>query len=149
MFFSKRIWQLAFWCIPVLLLTELTFGKYSLLVLGHEYPYFLCRNWLVTGLTYILIGAWLKVHKPSLTNRTLCAIISALIAVTILEKYLLLHYSCNAQREAFIATPFLSAAVFLLFLNLNVRASLCSRLGEKYSEWIYIVHPAIYKVLFY
>lgn len=53
-------WKYLFMTIPGLLAVDLAFGKYSLLLIGREYPFILVRNFLFVGLPYFSLGAWLK-----------------------------------------------------------------------------------------
>lgn len=59
-------WRWLFMSMPLLLLTDLAFGKYSLVVFNKEFPYILVRNFLFVGLPYFALGALLKI------NATLC-----------------------------------------------------------------------------
>lgn len=56
-------WSIAYMIVPILLVTDLTFGKYSLFILHQEFPYVLVRNFLFVGLPYFLIGAYIKQHQ--------------------------------------------------------------------------------------
>lgn len=55
-----KLWTIAFGAVPLLLMTDLVFGKYSILILNREYPYVLVRNFLFVGMPYFLIGAYIK-----------------------------------------------------------------------------------------
>lgn len=144
--FNHHIWKIGVFLIPLLLCAELCFGKYSNLVFGREFPFIYCRNFLVTGLTYVLIGGFLR--KIDLhPNRKYLLVLSLVLAITtILEKYILIKTGVEAPRESYISTPFLAVAVFLLFKDIPIRKSLLTEAGKKYSLWIYIIHPAILNV---
>lgn len=60
---KHRLWKPLMWATPLLLLGDLLFGKYSLLLLHHEYPYVYVRNFLFVGLPYFMIGVWIKAHR--------------------------------------------------------------------------------------
>ena len=49
-------------------MTDLAFGKYSLVVFGKESPYILVRNFLCVGLPYFALGAMLKRVKAPYFN---------------------------------------------------------------------------------
>ena len=49
---------------PFLLMGDLILGKYSVLLLGREFPYILVRNFLFVGIPYFCIGP--KSQKESL-----------------------------------------------------------------------------------
>ena len=59
MIISKyKIWKYMFYAIPILLLTDLILGKYSLLFLDREFPVIYVRNFLFVGLPYFALGAF-------------------------------------------------------------------------------------------
>lgn len=49
-----------FFLIPLLLLCDLVLGKYSNILIGKEFDFIICRNFLFVGLPYFLLGVWLK-----------------------------------------------------------------------------------------
>lgn len=55
-----RLWNILFMAIPILLLTDLAFGKYSIVIFNREFPYIFVRNFLFVGLPYFALGAFLK-----------------------------------------------------------------------------------------
>ena len=56
------------WVTPLLLLGDLVFGKYSLLLLNKEIPFVYVRNFLFVGIPYFMIGIWCKLHFEKLLN---------------------------------------------------------------------------------
>lgn len=56
--FSK--WRCLFLCIPMLLATDLSFGKYGLLFWNQYFPVILVRNFMFVGLPYFSIDALIK-----------------------------------------------------------------------------------------
>lgn len=62
---KHRLWRWLFMSIPLLLLTDLAFGKYSLVVFNKEFPYVFVRNFLFVGLPYFALGALLKTLQIS------------------------------------------------------------------------------------
>lgn len=62
-------WHVAFMITPILLITDLIMGKYSLLILNREFPFIYVRNFLFVGLPYFLIGAYIKFKDISLRGR--------------------------------------------------------------------------------
>ena len=61
-------WHFMFKAIPVLLVCDLIFGKYSLLLIGKEYPFIFVRNFLFVGLPYFALGCWLKTKQNRITS---------------------------------------------------------------------------------
>lgn len=63
-----KLWSLLYLITPVLLLGDLVLGKYSLLLLNHEFPYVYVRNFLFVGIPYFTIGVYIKQHVASLAK---------------------------------------------------------------------------------
>ena len=69
MIISKyKIWKYMFYAIPILLLTDLILGKYSLLFLDREFPVIYVRNFLFVGLPYFALGACLKKYSDKISK---------------------------------------------------------------------------------
>lgn len=66
---KHRLWNWLFVSIPILLLADLAFGKYSLVVFNKEFPYILVRNFLFVGLPYFALGALLRTRTIPTVNR--------------------------------------------------------------------------------
>lgn len=68
-----NLFRWVFMVIPLLLIFDLSFGKYSILLWGREFPFIICRNWLFVGVPYFFLGVFFKQQqkkytlKPSLT----------------------------------------------------------------------------------
>ncbi len=149
-----------YFLIPILLLCNLVFGKYSILVFGKVFPFIYTRNFLFVGLPYFLIGDLIHLKfrpKRQQSNKSiiLCVLTIVLfIFVSIKEKQLLNTngYSSPGQREHYFSTTFISIAMIMLSLNLNREKytkveEFLSELGRKYSMLIYIIHPVFIIIL--
>ena len=124
---------------PLLLLTDLVLGKYSLLIFGREFPYILVRNWLFTGIPFFAIGMLMK-EKPKFRIGWWGIPVFAL--TTILERYLLVSNNLNATRDQYISTMLLAIAVFSFALEYKGEVNeKIAKAGRDYSAWIYIIHP--------
>lgn len=55
-----NLWKCMLFLTPLLLMVDLVFGKYSLLLLGKEYPFVYVRNFLFVGIPYFMVGIWCK-----------------------------------------------------------------------------------------
>lgn len=55
-----RKWNVLLNLIPLLLLSDLAFGKYSMVLFGKEFPFIYVRNFLFVGLPYFSLGVFLK-----------------------------------------------------------------------------------------
>lgn len=140
-----NMWNSLMCITPLLLLGDLIFGKYSLLLLNHEYPFIYVRNFLFIGLPYFLIGVWIKKHKAKLltVNMKIYAGGIILFSVTsILEKIILLNIGMSPAREHYLSTTFLAISLFMFVLSFkDVKSSRISLLGGRDSLYIYVFHP--------
>lgn len=138
--------------IPVLLLTDLVFGKYSVLLFGTTFPYIFVRNFLFVGLPYFLIGDLLNTYKIKIKNSK-ALLLSLLFAVTtFIEKFALIYFDVNADREHYISTTFLAVCIFLWVSNLNIKYNknllgLICYVGANLSTYIYIIHPIFITIM--
>lgn len=68
--FSVKVNRLnyVFYAIPFLLLTDLCFGKYSIVLWHKEFPFILVRNFLCVGIPYFAIGMLLKHWKEKILS---------------------------------------------------------------------------------
>lgn len=130
--------------IPILLLGDLVLGKYSLMILGREFPFIYCRNWLFVGLPYFLLGDLIKEKwkYETLKNRTLYLLMIGFAVSNLLERYVLVLWGINGHRDHYVCTTLLAISLFLLFLQYkgNTMESI-AKLGRKHSTMIYIIHP--------
>ena len=60
--------HLVFYAIPLLLLLDLCFGKYSIVLWGREFPFIYVRNFLCVGVPFVSIGMLLKKHKDKILS---------------------------------------------------------------------------------
>lgn len=137
-----------YYIIPILLLMDLVFGKYSLLILGKSFPYILVRNFLCVGLPYFLIGDMISKIKPKIKSSSLYLLVFAFIFITLSESFLLRTFNLGAPRDHYISTTFLSIFVFLFWVNYNNMTDnklyqKCCFIGSKLTLYIYIIHPII------
>ena len=139
---------------PFLLLGDLLFGKYSLLVFHREFSPVIVRNWIFVGIPYFSLGYLLHINKGIVRRyltlkRTIIGI--AMFAITsLLEKYVLVLCEMNAARDHYLSTTLLAVAVFLLFLlYVNNRKTIVAKIGRKDTTWVYILHYLLISVLFH
>lgn len=142
-----------YFIIPILLLIDLLFGKYSFLLLKFEVPYILLRNFMFVGIPYFLLGDLIYKYKNKIKNigsARLVLLILLFIGLNVIERYLLVKYSVNAARDQYICTTLLALVVFMftLAINDNVKDnSILSVIGKKYSMMIYLLHPLVLKIV--
>ena len=105
---------------PILLLGDLSLGKYSLLLFGREFSYVLVRNFLFVGLPYFCIGKLIRrIEEGSITDEkvykikrckymVLCVIV---LIANIMEKHILVSIGANATRDHYFSTTLLAILV--------------------------------------
>lgn len=138
-------WKYLFYLIPILLAADLLFGKYSLLLLGKEFPYIYVRNFLFVGIPYFGIGVWMKVKTnswQSINSHILTGGVILFSLTSVAEKYVLLYLDKNPMRDHYLSTTFLAICIFMYALSHTQKhPNTLSRLGEQDSLYIYIFHP--------
>lgn len=139
-------WKVLFWVSPLLLLTDLVFGTYSVVLWGWEPPYIYVRNFLFVGLPFFATGALIKkcTNGVVLSNKRwlFAGCIILFIITSYLERYGLTCLNKCATREHYCSTIFLAIFLFLFALSINNnKKSIFALLGEKDSLFIYVFHP--------
>ncbi|MCD8348898.1 MAG: acyltransferase [Lachnospiraceae bacterium] len=143
---------------PVLLVGDLVLGKYSLVLLGREFPYIIVRNFLFVGIPYFTIGCLLKQHENWIKEHgkkgTLIGLAILFTATTIPERYVLVSIDMNPTRDHYISSTLLAVTVFViavkgigLFGRKGRIAGMLNTIGRKYSTWVYIIHPIFITIL--
>lgn len=127
-------------------------GKYSMLLFDKEFPFIYVRNFLFVGIPYFSIGALLKKYlvivQEHLKQKILIVSCVCFSCLCYVEKYVLLYLDKSPTREHYLSTTFLSVSLFLIFINIKqYKPNIISSLGEKYSLYVYILHP-IFLVLY-
>lgn len=138
---------ISFYFIPILLATDLVFGKYTLLILGFELPYYVVRNFLFVGIPFFLIGILFKrnMNIVKRNNKLIIILIIISFVLTLTEEYLLTKMGVSATREHYLGTTLMTIFIFLFLIeNKNItKGTFLPNLGDKYSLYVYIIHPAI------
>ena len=147
-----KVRKFLYYTIPVFLLIDLIFGKYSMLLFGQQIPYILVRNFLFVGLPYFLIGNLIYDNKEKLTTtfttKKIVFILIFFAITTLVEKYILVTANLNATRDHYISTTFLSIFMLLLFIKIPMvkNNNVLATIGKKYSLHIYIIHLMFVKI---
>lgn len=127
---------------PVLLLGDLVFGKYAIVIWGREFPYILVRNFLFVGIPYVCIGQLIRNGMGQRIKKSVLGCLIILFSLTsIFERTLLVNSGMNATRDHYISTTFLAIAVFLFALKCDGHKGVLAAVGCKHSTWLYILHP--------
>lgn len=142
---KHKLWTYMLMLTPLLLLGDLVFGKYSILLLGKEFPFVYVRNFLFVGIPYFMLGIWCKMSFDKLLKINRYIYLGGVILFTftsIMEKTFLLDLGKSPMREHYLSTTFLAICLFMFVLSFkNVHSSKISLLGERDSLYIYVFHP--------
>lgn len=136
-------WRLLFRITPFLLLA---LPLYSLFT-GGDTVYL--RNFLFEGLPYFALGAYFKSLKavPRLRGAHWWVLLFCLTSIG--ESIILTRMGLPCRREMYISTPLLAISLFLMFLSIPThRPTWLSKLGERDSLYIYILHPIFIQLLY-
>lgn len=135
--------KILYYLTPVLLIADLVFGKYSLLIFHREFPYILVRNFLCVGIPYFCIGNLIREKRCSEKwNKKLLQVLIIVFAITNLaERFALVNAGSNATRDHYLSTTFLAICLFVYTLKSNWHKKELAVIGRKYSTWLYIIHP--------
>ena len=138
--------------VPVLLLVDLVFGKYSLFLFGQSFPFIWVRNFLFVGLPYFLIGDMLYTCRIKVKPAKALVLALAFALTTLAERFGLDFFGLNGERDHYISTTFLAICLFLAATrgsgkcSSKVYEALC-RIGAKLSTGIYVLHPILITLL--
>ena len=145
-----KLKKLLFYCTPLLLLVDLIFGKYSLLLLNREVPYYYVRNFAFVGIPYFSIGHLIYEKRSRIKEigRKWFALETVIFsATTVFERAFLISIGKNAVRDHYLSTTFLAISIFAFALLDEHKKSnskgyvFLSLIGREYSTGIYILHP--------
>lgn len=149
--------KILYFIFPFFLIGDLVFGKYSLFLFGHEFPYILVRNFIFVGIPYFTIGMLtreLKMKISSMRESILVIFILVFCVTTFCERYMLIYLDCNATRDHYISTTLLAVTLFMFFLKhfsetqVGKLGKVVALIGRKYSSGIYIIHPMLQTIVF-
>jgi len=135
--------KLLYYLTPVLLIADLAFGKYSLLIFHREFPYILVRNFLCVGIPYFCIGNLIREKRYSEKwNKKVLQVLIIVFAITsFAERFILVSAGLNATRDHYLSTTLLAICLFVYTLKSNWHNKGLTVIGRKYSTWLYIIHP--------
>ena len=149
-------WKLLYRAVPLLLLMDLAFGKYSLLLLGWEPPVYCVRNFIFVGLPYFTIGAIIKgnrlVIKDKLSRPPIKYCVWGGIILftftTYLERVFLVQLDKCAVRDHYLSSTFLAICMFLLTFTFHQKKpNWLSEMGKNDTLYIYVLHPIFLTVI--
>lgn len=139
LFERYHIWNRIFKAIPMLLICNLLLEQADILYV---------RNFLFMGLPFFALGAYIK--KIIQQNNNVCQGKFILLAgilfgvLSVVEEYFIVYKLALHKQEMYVSTIFLVICVFLYFvLKVNNSENMFALLGERYSLWIYVLHPLL------
>lgn len=141
-----NLYRLFYGLIPVLLVIHLVLGN-VLVLFGVEIPKGYYRNFLLFGLPFFMMGNWLHKHQPWLlkkfTVRKCQLILLAGLMLGIGEWFLI------GRCEMYLGSLMSVISIFLLTLYQPEKKanSFITKIGMKYSLFIYIVHTSVLIVM--
>jgi surface polysaccharide O-acyltransferase-like enzyme len=156
LFFVNRfnLWKFFYLITPLLLMVDLTFGKYSLVVWGREFPYIFVRNFMFVGIPCFMIGTMIKRVRKRILAKSESYHKIAMIGVLVftftsyLERYILQINNLNAVRENYIGSTLLGICLLVLALTtIREKSNIISFMGDKYSMYIYVFHSLVNTIL--
>lgn len=136
----KRIYFL----IPVLLVVNI-----AIQILANIFPMsilnnlLLTRNFLLTGLPFILLGNYIRSKEINIKKRVLGVLVVLFVILTVLEKALFNYVFGFRDNELWVSSILLAISLFLFALKMkseNKAVLFLSKCGRDYSSIIYIIH---------
>ncbi len=131
-----NLYKWLFFLTPILLLTALTIGKYSEIILGNCYPTNYTRNFLFTGLPFFALGMIIKKAKqlPNVYITGVGCIVFYILGIIEV-------INIKGLGDWYASTIFLSLSVFILFINIKQgKDNILSKVGREDSLYIYLLH---------
>lgn len=146
--YTKKVMK---YLLPILFIIYILIGKYSKLIFGFEWPYYLRRNFLFTAIPYFYIGYLINENKEkiNISNIWLSIIAVILILVTFIEKYVLDLCNLNTIASNYIGISVLPSILFILAIKNPEfsKGKYIATIGRKYATIIYLIHPLIIGIL--
>lgn len=148
--------NLLYFITPILLIVDLVFGKYSLFLWDRVFPFIWFRNFLFVGIPYFCIGNYIYKKKENIIKnhilmKSLWLLVIIFILLSMAERYILIPYTVEGLREHYISTTFLAVICFIFSLSCENKSCFFTRvfakIGERYSTWIFILHPITITIL--
>ena len=129
---------------PILLILDVVFGKYSNLCLGVTLDPIYVRNFLFVGIPYVMIGIPMRlfqgtINKVNANVYTLTMVVSIVLIYCV--DYYMRRYGLTSLREHGLCTTVLSVCIFALTIRYKTtKEGFFAFLGRKFSLSIYIAH---------
>ena len=145
-----NLYKYLFFATPLLLLGDLVFGKYSVMLWGREFNAIYVRNFLFVGIPSFSLGLLIESNMNKIIGINKTIILTGggiLYLLCLLERHFLDVHGWQAARDHYISTTFLSVSFFLLFLNMKIRPNKLVTSGGQDSLYIYVLHPLVMYIM--
>lgn len=143
---SRKLWNIAYRLIPVLLLGNLILGNYGQLLLGQALELALSRNFLLCGFPCFCLGHFCRTEKQKL-ERIPFAVLPCMLclfsALTLGERRLLATHGVLTNQDFYASTIFVAFALLQIADRAAIPetcrlARFAARMGKKDALAIYI-----------
>lgn len=145
---------------PVLLISDLVFGNYSIMIFGNHIPGKFVRNFYCVGIPYFCIGNILYRKMDSILEIKKITLKSGIFSLifmvsTILEKRFLVITSSVATRDHALSILPLAVSLFIFFMAFyrdrkpSYIEQKMALIGNSFSTKIYILHPVFIRFLIF
>ena len=144
-FVTKKIKiERLFILIPILLSSYIVIQMIASVFNIDGWDYIYVRNFLFTGIPFVLLGKYLSLKKINLSNKKHLILIVVFVLLNIIEMIISNIINYKFIPELFLTGIFLAILVFTYFLNINAKNdNFLVVIGKKYSMYIYIFHVLI------
>lgn len=132
---------------PIFSLVGIACSTYSIYTLKAVYELFYFRNFLFVGLPFFSVGYLIGLYEERVRNfmskkQLICAVL-LLVVGTLAEDFFVRDYGTKGVGDLNFSVAFLAIAVFCLFLKLDVKENVFTKIGQYDSLYLYILHPGV------
>lgn len=130
--------------ISILLLINLLLGSYNFLLPIDVCQPYANRNFLTTGLPFVMLGGFIK-NKTEYYRKYLKIKIAFCLSFLCYVELLFLYIMNSKDGDIFLTTPILSTFIFIWFTEHSNfgKESWMIKIGKKYSLNIYLLHTLV------
>ncbi|MBS6921960.1 MAG: acyltransferase [Lachnospiraceae bacterium] len=143
-----NLWNLTIRMIPVLLLINIIFGEVAPFW-GINVQWYWCSNFWLLGFPFYAMGYWVRRKQNELCVN--CSVKSTALAVILSIILITIERVFTSANQFFIGNIFLALSLFLFSIrypSVFKEKYFVENIGEKYSVYIYILHPVVRDILY-
>lgn len=141
-----NLYRVGYGLIPVLLMIHLIMGN-VMVMLGVEINKVYYRNFLLFGLPFFMLGNWLHKNQADILEKFTIKKCQIILLTGLLLG--IGEWFVEGRREMYIGTLLVVLSAFMLTMYQPEKKenSFLTKIGEKYSLFIYVVHYSLIVVL--